>query len=788
MSTSSGKRQPLATNPSDNPPAESAVKRPRLNEDDDDDEPVLQSPVLPSPAVGGGKQPADTEPAKAPTDDEEEEWLESGHPYIGAAIRRFFDAGVSDGRVTKWLPEAEGEPALWHVVHDDGDEEDLDEDEVRAAIKAIEEEADDEHRPARAGISDEVKAAKQAIHAQEDCGTCGNCLDKPKYGGENKKRQACKLKLDQIKRLPPELGGKAAKPPKEPKAAKEPKPPKGAKAKGKQPAAKAGSGIDPSSFVIDTEEGVAGAAVAAVELNSIEKILDGRPREAAGGLPGEEEYLCKAKGLAYVHSQWRTVAEIEGDGRLSKQRLTNFVRKREKDGGLVDPYLACMEVESVIAVHREAAPPPPPSPKKKKQAAPAPASGEEGDEAESEEVEEVEEAEEEAEGGGSMEVEGAEEDEAVEEMAVAPPKPDDDGGDDDEGEEDEGDDDIETYYLVKWRGLGYDGCTWEYGRIAGAEAIQAYEERERVVAARPTTEAEAPTPSEDVPEVFKGGRTLRDYQRAGVRWLRFNYAQGRGVILGDEMGLGKTAQSATMLHCLHSFHKAKGPYLVVVPLSTVTHWQREIRDWTSLHAVLFHGPAEAREVLLDYEWAPKPRPLGAKAASNFGRVSWGNTLARPKFDVCITTYETFTACVDIFRKVTQWQYLILDEAHRLKNKFGKALAALQSLGRVPTLALTGTPLQNNVGELWTILNLLDAPSFPSLDDFLEQYGDMTSAAQVHSAAPPPPPPPFCSVSAPFLLRFCSVSAPFLLSSAPFCSASAPFSAPVCSLLSPSEPF
>ncbi|KOO53197.1 myb domain-containing protein, partial [Chrysochromulina tobinii] len=174
---------------------------------------------------------------------------------------------------------------------------------------------------------------------------------------------------------------------------------------------------------------------------------------------------------------------------------------------------------------------------------------------------------------------------------------------------------------------------------------------------------------------------------------------------------------------LHTFHKAKGPYLIVVPLSTVPHWQREVRDWTSLHAVLFHGPADAREILLDYEWASKPRAL--TKAKGFGA-----TLARPNFDVCITTYETFTACAETFRKVERWAYLILDEAHRLKNKFGKALAALQSLGPIPTLALTGTPLQNNVGELWSILNLLDAEGFPSLDTFLEQYGDMTSAAQV----------------------------------------------------------
>ena len=157
-----------------------------------------------------------------------------------------------------------------------------------------------------------------------------------------------------------------------------------------------------------------------------------------------------------------------------------------------------------------------------------------------------------------------------------------------EGEEEGEEGGKETYYLVKWRGLGYEGCTWEYARVAGADAIAAYEERQKVLANKAASDAEPPTPEVDVPMSFKDGRTLRDYQRAGVQWMRWNYVRGRSVILGDEMGLGKTAQSATLLHCLHTFHKAKGPYLIVVPLSTVPHWQREVRDWTSLHAVLFH--------------------------------------------------------------------------------------------------------------------------------------------------------------------------------------------------------
>ena len=238
------------------------------------------------------------------------------------------------------------------------------------------------------------------------------------------------------------------------------------------------------------------------------------------------------------------------------------------------------------------------------------------------------------------------------------------------------------YYLVKWRGLQYDGCTWESAADAGEAAVAGFEARQAVVAAgKPKLTLKE---SEDVPESFTGssGRVcmLRDYQRDGVRWLRYNFTQGRSVILGDEMGLGKTAQSVTMLHCLRTFHAVGHPFLIVAPLSTIQHWQREVNDWTGLHGVIFHGNEDARTVLLDFEWASQPRQGKQK--------TWGDKLANPKFDVCITTYETFTACVEIFKKVDKWGYVVLDEAHRLKNKFGKALAAVQSLGRdVPMLAL-----------------------------------------------------------------------------------------------------
>ena len=97
--------------------------------------------------------------------------------------------------------------------------------------------------------------------------------------------------------------------------------------------------------------------------------------------------------------------------------------------------------------------------------------------------------------------------------------------------------------------------------------------------------------------LFPTERTLRDYQVEGLRWLRYNFTKGRGAILGDEMGLGKTAQSVTLLQCLRSLHGVSGPFLIVGPLSTLPHWQRELAEWTDLHSVIFHGNKAARQAI-----------------------------------------------------------------------------------------------------------------------------------------------------------------------------------------------
>eukprot|EP00040_Diaphanoeca_grandis_P033107 m.201962 g.201962 ORF g.201962 m.201962 type:complete len:1174 (+) comp32808_c0_seq1:142-3663(+) len=180
------------------------------------------------------------------------------------------------------------------------------------------------------------------------------------------------------------------------------------------------------------------------------------------------------------------------------------------------------------------------------------------------------------------------------------------------------------------------------------------------------------------------GGEMREYQLEGLRWLMKQHGHGIGGILGDEMGLGKTLQVCAFLGHLKSELLEGGPYLVVAPLSVIDTWVRELKHWVpSLIVVMFHGSEKERTRL--------------KAT----------TAARGAFDVLVTSYETLIADTQMFHPVhLQFRYLVLDEAHRIKNYdtlVGKAVRRVHTQGK---LLLTGTPLQNNLTELWTLLNFL----------------------------------------------------------------------------------
>eukprot|EP00644_Phytophthora_capsici_P004030 jgi/Phyca11/564754/estExt2_Genewise1.C_PHYCAscaffold_150581 len=202
--------------------------------------------------------------------------------------------------------------------------------------------------------------------------------------------------------------------------------------------------------------------------------------------------------------------------------------------------------------------------------------------------------------------------------------------------------------------------------------------------------------------------------------MLFNWYQKRNSMLADEMGLGKTVQTVMYINHLAVVERTPQPFIIVAPLSTLGHWQREFNSWTNLNAVVYHGSAAARNVLQNYEFFMNGNQAPPRPKRNCYR-----------FDVLITTYEMASA-TDLYKLAQiDWQLMVVDEAHRLKNRNSKLSNILHTRFTYENmLLLTGTPLQNNVEELWVLLNFLDSKKFASKEDFLDSFGELTDSAQV----------------------------------------------------------
>jgi len=267
-------------------------------------------------------------------------------------------------------------------------------------------------------------------------------------------------------------------------------------------------------------------------------------------------------------------------------------------------------------------------------------------------------------------------------------------------------------FLVKWKGLSYDSATWENkADIPKADqAILEFKKRKKhrnPIKIPPKSDSKRQkvfSPLVESP-VASDGSVLRDYQLSGVNWLRFCYHEQRNSILADEMGLGKTVQVVSVLKDISNMNGVSGPFLVISPLSTLSHWKYEFHRWTSFNTVVFHGNPQTRNVIQQYEFYRK------------------NDKTNVMFDVLITNYETFTTEYNTFKGI-EWRYLVLDEAHRLKNHTGKCYQLISQLSFEHCTLLTGTPIQNNVEELWSLLHLIHPSLFYDLADFLEKFGEI----------------------------------------------------------------
>lgn len=194
---------------------------------------------------------------------------------------------------------------------------------------------------------------------------------------------------------------------------------------------------------------------------------------------------------------------------------------------------------------------------------------------------------------------------------------------------------------------------------------------------------------------------LRDYQQKGVKWLVSLYQNGLNGILADQMGLGKTIQTIGFLSHLVS-KGVVGPYMVVGPLSVLANWVNEFnRFCPTMKPVMYHGSRADRASLRAEQLAP---------------IFTGKNPGDAVMPVLITSYEIVIQDVKFLQKA-QFKYIVVDEGHRLKNFNCKLIRELRTIPANNKLLLSGTPLQNNLAELWSLLNFIMPDVFNSLANF-----------------------------------------------------------------------
>ncbi|CAI4361199.1 BAP_1a_G0026010.mRNA.1.CDS.1 [Saccharomyces cerevisiae] len=198
------------------------------------------------------------------------------------------------------------------------------------------------------------------------------------------------------------------------------------------------------------------------------------------------------------------------------------------------------------------------------------------------------------------------------------------------------------------------------------------------------------------PSILVGG-TLKEYQLRGLEWMVSLYNNHLNGILADEMGLGKTIQSISLITYLYEVKKDIGPFLVIVPLSTITNWTLEFEKWApSLNTIIYKGTPNQRHSLQH-------------------QIRIGN------FDVLLTTYEYIIKDKSLLSK-HDWAHMIIDEGHRMKNAQSKLSFTISHYYRTRNrLILTGTPLQNNLPELWALLNFVLPKIFNSAKTFEDWF-------------------------------------------------------------------
>ncbi|GFE54344.1 DEAD-box family helicase [Babesia ovis] len=200
-----------------------------------------------------------------------------------------------------------------------------------------------------------------------------------------------------------------------------------------------------------------------------------------------------------------------------------------------------------------------------------------------------------------------------------------------------------------------------------------------------------------VPSLIRA--VLRPYQLEGLRWLASLYRSGSNGILADEMGLGKTLQTISLLAHLACEHGNWGPHLIVVPTSVLLNWEMEFKKFCPGFTILSY--------------------YGSPAERAKKRIGWNKDYA---FNVCIASYATVVQDAFILKRKS-WVYMVLDEAQNIKNFNSKRWQTLLTFNTQGRLLLTGTPLQNSLQELWSLMHFILPDIFTSHTEFKEWFSD-----------------------------------------------------------------
>ncbi|KAK4526530.1 hypothetical protein GAYE_SCF25G4446 [Galdieria yellowstonensis] len=269
-------------------------------------------------------------------------------------------------------------------------------------------------------------------------------------------------------------------------------------------------------------------------------------------------------------------------------------------------------------------------------------------------------------------------------------------------------------FLVKWCALPYSESTWETeDDIRDSSKIQEFYQRNKKPSPdmlRGSSKVRRAMNVDATQVSFKNGGYLREYQIEGLKWLVSCWCKYQGSILADEMGLGKTLQTVSFLQYLYVRERIRGPFLIIAPLSTVEHWKREFESWTDMNVIVYHGNSESRAIIHQYEWGFPDNPKGPPY----------------KFNAIVTTYESIILDPGKLRSI-EWEVMVVDEAHRLKNRQAKLVEELRAFSTKHRILLTGTPIQNSSAEVWALLNFLEPSKFTDESSFLSKFAEINDS-------------------------------------------------------------